>query len=164
MDSADLLVRLTMARRDPQIERVGEMLETSLKRLDLNSRLTDYGVWTIWDQAVGSAIARNAQPEKIRNGTLIVKVSSPVWMQQLQFMKDMIAAKLNEQLKRDVVKNIFFMVGRIDPPPDARNDQPAATPPRPVDAGFIETIEDPAIRDAFKKLLNSFARRPTKPE
>ena len=56
------------------------------------------------------------------------------------------------------------MVGRIDLPPDESTDQPAATPPRLVDAGFIETIEDPAIRDAFKKLLNSFARRPTKPE
>lgn len=153
-----------MARKYPQIERLGELLDTSLKRLDLDSRLADYGVWTIWNQAVGSAIARNAQPEKIRNGTLIVKVSSPVWMQQLQFMKEMITAKLNEQLQSNVVKNIFFMVGRIDLPPDASTDQPVATPPRLIDAGFIETIEDPEIRDAFKKLLNSFARRPTKPE
>ena len=153
-----------MARPDPPIERLGDVLEKSLRRLDLNSRLEDYGVWTVWNQAVGAAIARNAQPEKIRNGTLIVKVSSPVWMQQLQFMKEMIAAKLNEQLKGNVVKNIFFMVGRIDLPADESADQPAATPPRLVDAGFIETIENPAIRDAFKKLLNSFARRPTKPE
>ncbi|MGZ8435329.1 MAG: DUF721 domain-containing protein [Candidatus Binatia bacterium] len=153
-----------MARKYPQIERLGELLDTSLKRLDLDSRLADYGVWTIWNQAVGSAISRNAQPEKIRNGTLIVKVSSPVWMQQLQFMKEMITAKLNEQLQSNVVKNIFFMVGRIDLPPDASTDQPVATPPRLIDAGFIETIEDPEIRDAFKKLLNSFARRPIKPE
>ena len=153
-----------MARRDPQIERLGELLNISLKRLDLDSRLVDYGVWTIWNRAVGNAIARNAQPEKIRNGTLIVKVSSPVWMQQLQFMKEMIAAKLNEQLKHNVVKNIFFVVGQIDLPPDESTDQLAATPPRLVDAGFIDTIEDPAIRDAFKKLLKSFARRPTKPE
>ena len=153
-----------MARKYPQIERLGELLDASLKRLDLDSRMADYGVWTIWNQAVGSTIARNAQPEKIRNGTLIVKVSSPVWMQQLQFMKEMIAAKLNEQLKSNIVKNIFFVVGRIDLPPDENTDQPAATPPRLVDTGFIETIEDPEIRDAFKKLLNSFARRPTKPE
>ena len=151
-----------MARTDPQIERLGELLETSLKRLDLHSRLADYGVWTIWNQAVGGAIARNAQPEKIRDGTLIVKVSSPVWMQKLQFMKEMIAAKLNEQLKSNIVKNIFFVVGRIDLQLDESPDQPAATPPRLVDAGFIETIEDPEIRDAFKKLLNSFALRPTK--
>jgi hypothetical protein len=153
-----------MARKDPPIERLGDVLETSLKRLDLNARLDDYGVWTIWNQAVGTAIARNAQPEKIRNGTLMVKVSSPVWMQQLQFMKEMIAAKLNDQLKSDVVKNIFFVVGRIDPAADASAPPAAATPPRLVDASFIETIEDPDIRDAFKKLLSSFARRQNKPK
>lgn len=151
-----------MARKDPPIERLGDVLETSLKRLDLNARLDDYGVWAIWNQTVGAAIARNAQPEKIRNGTLMVKVSSPVWMQQLQFMKEMIADKLNEQLQSTVVKNIFFVVGRIDLPPDEAPPPNPSTPPRLVDASFIETIDDPEIRDAFKKLLNSFARRHTK--
>ena len=153
-----------MAKKDPPIERLGEVLETSLKRLDLNARLDDYGVWTIWNQTVGAAIARNAQPEKIRNGTLMVKVSSPVWMQQLQFMKEMIAAKLNEQLQSTVVKNIFFVVGHIELPPDESPPPAAATAPRLVDASFIETIDDPEIRDAFKKLLSSFARRQNKPK
>ncbi len=45
---------------------------------------------------------------------LFVKVSSPVWMQELQFMKEMIADKLNQRLNGEIVKNIFFMVGRID--------------------------------------------------
>nr|ART40011.1 K203 [uncultured bacterium] len=153
-----------MARKDPPIERLGDVLETSLKRLDLNARLDDYGIWTIWNQTVGAAIARNAQPEKIRNGTLMVKVSSPVWMQQLQFMKEMIADKLNEQLQSTVVKNIFFVVGRIDVPADEAPPPQPSTPPRLVDASFIETIDDPEIRDAFKKLLNSFARRQTKPK
>ena len=152
-----------MARKDPTIERLGDVLEISLKRLDLNARLDDYGVWTIWNQTVGTAIARNAQPEKIRNGTLMVKVSSPVWMQQLQFMKEMIATKLNDQLKSKVVKNIFFVVGRIDPPRDEIAAPAVAAPPRLVDASFIETIEDAEIREAFQKLLSSFARRQSKP-
>ena len=151
-----------MARKNPPIERLGDVLEISLKRLDLNARLDDYGVWTIWNQTVGTAIARNAQPEKIRNGTLMVKVSSPVWMQQLQFMKEMIAAKLNEQLKRTVVKNIFFVVGHIDVSGDESTAPVTATPPRLVDASFIESIADPEIREAFQKLLSSFARQPTK--
>jgi len=86
-----------MAKKSPQLERVGEVLDKSLKRLDLAPRLDDYGVWPIWNEIVGGTIARNAQPEKIRNGTLFVKVSSPVWMQQLQFMKEMIADKLNHR-------------------------------------------------------------------
>src|SRR5437773_10324592 len=104
-----------MAGKDPQIEKLGTVLDKSLKRLELSPRLDEYGVWPIWNDVVGKPIARNAQPEKIRNGTLFVKVTSPVWMQQLQFMKSMIADKLNQRLKQDIVKNIFFMVGRVDP-------------------------------------------------
>src|SRR4249919_2471955 len=103
-----------MAKKDMQIERLADVLEQSLKRLDLTPRLDEYGVWPIWNETVGRTIARNAQPEKIRNGTLFIKVTSPVWMQQLQFMKEMIADKLNQRLKAEVVKNIFFVVGRVN--------------------------------------------------
>ena len=98
-----------MAKKELALERLGAVLSQSLKRLDLTPRLEEYGVWPIWNEVVGKTIANNAQPEKIRNGTLVVKVSSPVWMQQLQFMKDMIAEKLNQRLKSDAVKTIFFM-------------------------------------------------------
>ena len=156
-----------MAKKTPQIESIGNVLDQSLKRLELSTRLDEYGVWPIWRDVVGSVIARNAQPEKIRNGTLFVKVSSPVWMQELQFMKDMIAGKLNHRLKSDVVKNIFFMVGRLE---ETMEDTPAQAPPsdgtekfaHQVDEEFLQTIEDPEIRAAFQRLVKSYARRKTK--
>jgi predicted nucleic acid-binding Zn ribbon protein len=155
-----------MAKKNPQLERVGAVLEQSLKRLDLAPRLDEYGVWPIWNEIVGDTIARNAQPEKIRNGTLFIKVTSPVWMQQLQFMKDMIADKLNQRLKQDIVKNIFFMVGRIDAAAEEALAQTRAqvgeTAERQVNEEFLSSIEDAAIREAFKKLLKSFARRTPK--
>jgi predicted nucleic acid-binding Zn ribbon protein len=88
-----------MAKKDPKIDRLGEVLDNSLKRFQLSPRLDEYRVWPIWNDTVGSTVARNAQPEKIRNGTLFVKVTSPVWMQQLQYMKEMIADKLNHLLR-----------------------------------------------------------------
>ena len=154
-----------MAKKDLPLERLGTVLDQSLKRLDLSARLEQYGVWPIWNDVVGKTIANNAQPEKIRNGTLFVKVSSPVLMQQLQFMKEMIAEKLNQRLKGEVVKTIFFMVGRIDAPESeaAETAAPQANqPPRPVDENFLQSIDDPAIRDAFRKLLKGFARREPK--
>jgi hypothetical protein len=156
-----------MTKREPQLERVGDVLDHSLKRLDLAPRLDEYGVWPIWNDVVGKAIANNAQPEKIRNGTLFVKVTSPVWLQQLQFMKEMIAEKLNQRLKSEVVKTIFFMVGRIDVAANENDDALAPfgqsnDPPRPVDEEFLQAIDDPDMRDAFKKLLKSFARRKAK--
>lgn len=156
-----------MAKKDPKIDRLGEVLDNSLKRLALSPRLDEYGVWPIWNDTVGSTVARNAQPEKIRNGTLFVKVTSPVWMQQLQYMKDMIAEKLNQRLKGEVVRNIFFVVGKVDPDPlevgtQPKRPAPARASDHPLDEEFLNTVEDPEIRQAFKRLLKSYSRRASK--
>ena len=153
-----------MARKTLQpIDRIGDVLGNSLKRLELYSRLDEYGVWPIWNDVVGKTIALNAQPEKIRNGTLFVKVTSAVWMQQLQFMKQMIAEKLNQRLKKEIVKNIFFVVGPIHSPsrPEAAPAAPSAAmdEERKVDQQFLETVTDPELRQAFKRLLKSYSRR-----
>lgn len=157
-----------MANKDSQVDRLGDVLAKSLKRLELAPRLDEYGVWPIWNDIVGAPIARNAQPEKIRNGTLFVKVTSPVWMQQLQYMKEMIAESINQRLKADIVKNIFFVVGRLDTgiDPDAVKSNPL--PPQTEAAGaepdeeFLNSVSDPEIRQAFKRLLKSYARRKRK--
>jgi predicted nucleic acid-binding Zn ribbon protein len=156
-----------MVKKDSQIDRLGEVLDRSIKRLQLAPRLDEYGVWPIWNDIVGSTIARNAQPEKIRNGTLFVKVTSPVWMQQLQYMKEMIAERLNQRLKADVVKNIFFVVGRVNPveslPLESEPAAPApphpATPKAELNENFLESIRDPEIREAFKRLIRGYSRR-----
>ena len=156
-----------MAKTDPQIERLGQVLHKSLKRLELSTRLDEYGVWPIWNDVVGSTIARNAQPEKIRNGTLFIKVTSPVWMQQLQYMKEMIAVKLNQRLKTNIVKNIFFVVGQVNV--ETVEDQPEPTAQSStaihdirVDEDFLESVRDPEIRQAFKRLLRGYSRRQRK--
>jgi hypothetical protein len=153
-----------MAKTDPQIERLGQVLHKSLQRLELSTHLDEYGVWPIWNDVVGPTIARNAQPEKIRNGTLFIKVTSPVWMQQLQYMKEMIAERLNQRLKTTIVRNIFFVVGQINienveveskltaPPSAAGQDHR-------VNEDFLESVPDPEIRQAFKRLLRSYSRR-----
>jgi hypothetical protein len=156
-----------MIKKDSQIDRLGDVLDRSIKRLQLSPRLDEYGVWPIWNDIVGSTIARNAQPEKIRNGTLFVKVTSPVWMQQLQYMKEMIAERLNQRLKAAVVKNIFFVVGRLNPvePLPAKSEPAPLSPPRPatpdteLNENFLESIRDPEIRQAFKRLIRGYSRR-----
>jgi hypothetical protein len=85
-------------------------------------------------------------------------------MQQLQYMKEMIAEKLNQRLKTDVVKNIFFVVGRIHIETPDLDSMPTATSSaagqdsRP-DEDFLESIRDPEIRQAFKRLLKGYSRR-----
>ena len=153
-----------MAKKDPQVETIGEVLDKSLKRIAPAMRLDEYGVWPVWNDVVGKTIAQNAQPEKIRNGTLFVKVSSPVWMQQLQYMKEMIAEKLNSRLKTEVVRNIFFVVGRVradglEAEPKSPPLQRAESSGPAIEDGFLESINDPELKQAFRKLLKSYARR-----
>jgi predicted nucleic acid-binding Zn ribbon protein len=152
-----------MPKKIPEAERIGAILDHSLKRLDLSGRLTEHGVWPIWNEIVGPTIARNAQPEKIRNGTLFVKVTSPVWMQQLQYMKEMIAEKLNQTLGGDVVKNVFFLVGKLDGGTPSTEDLARAKNPLRSASQFqekdLENIRDPETRRAFKKLFSAYSRK-----
>ncbi len=151
-----------VAKDIPQLERIGEILERSLKRFDQSGRLAEYGVWPIWNDIVGPAIARNAQPEKIRQATLFVKVTTAMWMQQLQYMKEMIIDKLNERLGSQVVKNIFFFVGQIDTPPITPKTISISEPslPKPeFKEEELELLKDPKIRDAFRRLIAARSRK-----
>lgn len=153
-----------MPKNHSQIEKLGEILGKSLKRLDLSPRLEEYGVWPIWNEIVGATIARNAQPEKIRNGTLFVKVASSTWMQELQYMKEMISEKLNQSLGRQVVKNIFFFVGKLDSRVSrSKSQEPSAANSSltelKLDDEQLRSVKDPEIRRALKRLYAARFRK-----
>ena len=146
------------------MERLGEILEKSLKRLELSGRLIEYGVWPVWNETVGPVIARNAQPDRIRHGTLFVKVTGPTWMQQLQYMKEMITEKLNQRLGTEVVKNIFFVVGKVEADglkPKAKKHSALSRPPSEskLDVAELHSIRDPEIRQALRRLFTAHARK-----
>jgi len=89
---------------------IGQLLKTVLS----NFRPADMqlaGVWQIWDQTVGPAIAENARPLAFKQKLLLVQVSSPVWIQQLRFLKADLIAKLNQALGEACIEDIKFKVG-----------------------------------------------------
>lgn len=138
-----------------------DVLDRSLKRLPVNRRLEDYAIWSIWNETVGPAVARNAQPEKIRNGTLFVKVSAPTWMQQLQYMKELITRNINERLERPVVNNIFFIVGTLpteSKPKEALPVQPVIDPSR-IPEKELRALKDPALEEGLRKLMTAHLKR-----
>lgn len=100
-------------------ERLGSILKAVLDRLPVRQRqrLREYAVWPHWDEAVGPTIARHARPVRIRNGLLCVAVDNPVWMQELQFLKESIRSQLNTRAGTDIVSDLFFILGGTGPPP-----------------------------------------------
>jgi len=72
----------------------------------------DARIWKVWDEVVGPAIAKNAQPLRIKNKHLWIRVSDPIWYQELKYMEESIREKLNNRLQRKAVEKVEFSVGR----------------------------------------------------
>ncbi len=107
-----------MGDRNARPDLLAGLLPTVLQRVDPDRQLRAYAVWTCWDEVVGDAIAKRAQPARFRNGILFVTVASHTWMQELQFMKDDIRARLNARVSEDgppVIRDIFFVSGAVEP-------------------------------------------------
>jgi hypothetical protein len=119
------------------------LLEQALSRLGLDRRLDDYRVWEAWDAVVGRTISRNAQPSRLDGTRLIVTVRSSAWLQELSLLQRELIARINEWMQREVVRELFFVVGRVEHP-----KAPAPTPPPPVVKPGPSEIEEVAPIDS----------------
>jgi predicted nucleic acid-binding Zn ribbon protein len=59
-----------------------------------------------WREAVGPAIAAEAQPTRERGGVVTVACSASVWAQELDLMAPAIVARLNERLRSGQVSRL----------------------------------------------------------
>jgi predicted nucleic acid-binding Zn ribbon protein len=103
-------------RRDSDREsegprRVGGVLQGVISRLGLRRELDDYRVFEAWERIVGPQIARNAQPTRLDAKRLVVTVKSAVWMQELALLREDIRRKLNEWMGREIVSEVFLVLG-----------------------------------------------------
>jgi predicted nucleic acid-binding Zn ribbon protein len=94
--------------------RLGEVLGHFLKSSGLKRRIEEQKVLDSWEKAVGVAVAERSQPVGVRNRVLQVKVSSSVWMQQLQFLKGLILEKLHEQTGNHFLQDLRFFLGEME--------------------------------------------------
>ncbi len=93
---------------------LGEVLEPFLKSSGLKRRIQEKKLLDSWEKAVGVGIAERAQPIGVKNRVLQVRVSSSVWMQQLQFMKGLILQKLHEHTGNHFLRDLRFFLGEME--------------------------------------------------
>src|SRR5512138_3098007 len=108
-----------MRRRAGQLkpEMLGDVLRKILKKRNIPHTSTDRRLLEIWRKAVGPQIAAQTHPDTLKRGVLFVRVSAPVWMHQLSFMREEILARLRELTAPDEVGNLRFTIGEIPPEP-----------------------------------------------
>ncbi len=76
-----------MKRKKSKPIQIGEILREAMRKRQIPVEYCDSALSQAWQKAVGPVIYNQTRPERIKNRTLYVKVSSSVWMQQLQYMK-----------------------------------------------------------------------------
>lgn len=140
---------------------LGEILRKILKKRNIPHTGTDRRLLDIWRRAVGPQIAAQTHPDSLKRGTLFVRVSAPVWMHQLQFLKEEIIDKMNELEGSGSVKGLFFSVGEIPaPPPGAADRQPTDPIPAPLKGRdrkmireSLDAIRDPELREIMERVM-----------
>jgi predicted nucleic acid-binding Zn ribbon protein len=98
--------------------RVGGVLGDVISRLGLRRDLDDYRIFEAWDRVVGKQIAQHAQPVRLDARRLVVHVRSAVWLQELSLMRDDLRRRINEWMDREIVTEIFLVLGPIGDSPD----------------------------------------------
>jgi predicted nucleic acid-binding Zn ribbon protein len=70
-------------------------------------------IWDTWTDSVGNEVAKNAEPSAFKDGTLIVNVSSSVWMQHLKFLEKDMISNINQSLNKMLVKKVRFKIAKL---------------------------------------------------
>ncbi len=148
-------------RRAPQLRGLAPLTPLMAEAHQLATRRGRVAVdQETWRRAVGERVARRALPVALRRGSLLVRVATAAWAQELSFLTGELRTRL--QACGVEVQELRFVVGAVEPPPASRPLQPPPAPLAPLPAALaarLELIDDPELRAA----LEGAARRSLTP-
>jgi len=102
-----------MRNKRKNLEHFGDAL-TGSKRGGLAKNLRRYEPWRCWADIVGPSLAAHTSPAGWRGATLIINVEHSTWMQELQFMKRDLIAKISESCPNTKLTDVKFQIGTIE--------------------------------------------------
>lgn len=85
---------------------LGEAIELYLKSHGLKEKVQMEQVIMDWPKIMGKAIAENTEQIWFRGGVFYVKMSHPVWKNELSMAKSKIREMLNKALGTDLINEV----------------------------------------------------------
>ncbi len=151
-----------MAKRLPQSPRPGRtLLDGVFKRSGLDREAREWRALYAWHRLCGPRLGRHARAERILGTTLLVRVATSAWANELSYLRADLLARLRADAHADWVSELRFTIGPFDGLP-AWDDEPALPPPPrgahpPIDAGRVAQallqVTDPELRAALAELF-----------
>ena len=139
------------------MERAGSILLPALKRLGIEEEVRLNRIRQDWDTLFSKPLSSHMSPSKLLEGELLITADSPIWMQQLGFLKNEITGKLSPY----GVKRLRFRVGRVsrkkESPADDMNSQGKKL--SAGDSVFIQDLIANVGDDELKAAIKSAAEK-----
>jgi predicted nucleic acid-binding Zn ribbon protein len=92
--------------------RLDSALDQVLDRLELTEAVERHAVFREWGERLGPEIARAARPYRVDGDTLIVRVTTSAWLNELSLRQGELLKRLNAGRRRSSVRRLVF---RLDP-------------------------------------------------
>jgi predicted nucleic acid-binding Zn ribbon protein len=143
------------SRKQPEL--LGRTLSGVLDALDTQGQFSLFKLVRVWPQVVGDAIARHTEISSLKFHTAVIKVSTAMWIQELNLMRRQILKKLVEAMGDDSIRDVRFVKGTL-----SRHSRPRpALSKRYVRHSIaLPELKDPELRKAFEDLIEAWGRAP----
>ncbi len=98
-------------RKKSEFVHIGPVLNRLLKECESTGGSQMAQIRYVWNRIVDPGIRENAQPAAINKTVLLVNVSSSPWLHQLQFLKQDILSRLNDEMSPLILEDMIFKIG-----------------------------------------------------
>jgi len=91
-----------------EMENINSILNSLIKKRNWEWSFSLNKLKQEWENIVNKNIANHSQPVFIKNKVLYIEVDSPIWSNELVFLKEKIIDKINGYYNKKIVTDIFF--------------------------------------------------------
>ena len=84
-------------------------IEQAINIVGIKSALDQEAAVAQWDTVVGEVVSSVTKAEKVESGTLVVRVETSVWRQELHMQKEEIINKINKKIGTKAIRDIRFI-------------------------------------------------------
>ena len=97
-----------MAKRQSNQSTVGDVLKQIIQVNKLQPGMDQIDVKEAWQNLMGNGVNSSTKNVALRGSTLYVELSSSVLREELSHGKSKIIAMINEELQREVIKDVVL--------------------------------------------------------
>jgi predicted nucleic acid-binding Zn ribbon protein len=146
-----------VVRRRKFFQQIGGTIQDLLANLDTGSHFELVRLIRLWPEVVGEPIARRTEVSSLKFHTAVVRVSTAMWIQELNLMRPQILSRVNGAMRNDSIRDLRFVLGKLSRREQRRLRTVGRIARKPIE---LPELQDPELRRAFEDLVEAWGRSP----